>query len=63
LETSAAQPSAASARRHRFADIRDTQNRFATSRSPAPASINSAAADRTRSRRALALHGNGDGEA
>jgi len=38
--------------RHRFADIRDTRNRRATSRSLAPASINSAAASRTCSRRA-----------
>ena len=45
-------PSMASARRHRFADIRDTRNRRATSRSLAPASIRSAAASRTRSRRA-----------
>src|SRR6266700_5700174 len=36
----------------RFADIRDTRNRFAISRSLAPASISSAAASRTRSRRA-----------
>jgi hypothetical protein len=43
---------AASARRHRFADIRDTRNRFATSRSKTPASISSAAANRTCSRRA-----------
>jgi hypothetical protein len=42
---------AASARRHRFADIRDTQNRFAISRSLASASISSAVANRTRSRR------------
>jgi hypothetical protein len=28
LEASAARPPAASARRHRFADIRDTRNRF-----------------------------------
>jgi hypothetical protein len=39
-------PSMASARRHRFADIRDTRNRRATSRSLAPASISSAAASR-----------------
>jgi hypothetical protein len=51
METRAARPSAASARRHRFADIRHTRNRFATSRSLAPASISSAAASRTRSRR------------
>jgi hypothetical protein len=43
---------AARARRHRFADIRDTRKCFATSRSLAPASIISAAASRTRSRRA-----------
>jgi len=41
-----------SAWRHRFADIRDTRNRRATSRSLAPASISSAAASRTCSRRA-----------
>ena len=52
LEASAARPPAASARRHRFTDIRDTRNRFATSRSLAPASIISAAASRTFSRRA-----------
>jgi len=40
------------ARRHRFTDIRDTRNRRATSRSLAPASISSAVASRTRSRRA-----------
>jgi hypothetical protein len=40
-------PSMASARRHRFADIRDTRNRRATSRSLAPASTSSAAASRT----------------
>jgi hypothetical protein len=39
LEASACFPPAASARRHRFADIRDTRNRFAASRSLAPASI------------------------
>ena len=39
--------------RHRFADIRCTRNRRATSRSLAPASISSAAASRTRSRRHL----------
>jgi hypothetical protein len=38
-------------RRHRFADIRDTRSRLATSPSPAPDSINSAAPSRTRSRR------------
>ena len=43
---------AASARRHRFTDIRDTRNLLATSRSLAPASISSAASSRTRSRRA-----------
>jgi hypothetical protein len=52
FETSAVRPPAASARRHRFADIRLTRNRFATSRSLAPASIKSAAASRTSSRRA-----------
>ena len=36
----------ASARLHRFADIRDTRNRRANSRSLAPASIRSAAASR-----------------
>jgi hypothetical protein len=51
-DASAARPPAASARRHRFADIRDTRNRRATSRSLAPASISSAAANRTCSRRA-----------
>jgi len=40
------------ARRHRFTDIRDTRNRRATSRSLAPPSIRSAAANRTCSRRA-----------
>jgi hypothetical protein len=39
-------------RRHRFADILDTRNRRATSRSLAPSSISSAAANRTCSRRA-----------
>ena len=48
----AARPPAASARRHRFADIRDTRKCRATSRSLAPASIKSAAAKRTCSRRA-----------
>ena len=52
LEASAGLPPAASARRHRFADIRDTRKRLATSRSLAPASISSAAANRTCSRRA-----------
>ena len=42
----------ASVRRHRFADIRDTRNRRATSRSLAPALISSAAANRTCSRQA-----------
>jgi len=42
----------ASARLHRFADIRNTRNRRANSRSLAPASIRSAAASRIRSRRA-----------
>src|ERR1700677_3699716 len=41
----------ASARRHRFADIRDTRNRLAAFRSLAPASISSAASSRTCSRR------------
>ena len=50
LEASAARPPAASARRHRFTDIRDTRKYFATSRSLAPASINSAADSRTCSR-------------
>ena len=49
---SAARPPAARARRHRFADIRDTRNRFATSWSLAPASISSAAASCACSRRA-----------
>ena len=52
LEASAARPPAASALRHRFADIRVTRNRVAISRSLAPASISSAAANRTCSRRA-----------
>ena len=52
FDISAARPPEASARRHRFADIRVTRNRCATSRSLAPASINSAAANRTCSRRA-----------
>ena len=52
LGASAARPPAARARRHRFADIRDTRNCRATSRSLAPASIKSAAASRTCSRRA-----------
>ena len=52
LEASASRPPAASARRHRFTLIRETRNRFATSRSLAPASIISAAASRTCSRRA-----------
>jgi hypothetical protein len=51
FEASAARPPASSARRHRFADIRDTRNRLATSPSLAPASIISAAASRTCSRR------------
>ena len=50
-----ARPPAASARRHRFTDIPDTRNRLAISRSLAPASISSAAASRTCSRRALLL--------
>jgi hypothetical protein len=45
-------PLVASARRHRFTDIRDTRKRLATSRSLTLASISSAAASRTRSRRA-----------
>jgi hypothetical protein len=52
LDASACFRPAASARRHRFADIRDTRKRFAISRSLAPASISSAAANRTCSRRA-----------
>ena len=52
LEASAGRPPAVSARRHRLADIRVTRNRAATSRSLAPSSIHSAAASRTRSRRA-----------
>jgi hypothetical protein len=52
LEASAGFPPAASARRHRFADIRDPRNRLVISPSLAPASINSAAASRTCSRRA-----------
>jgi len=52
LDASAARPPAATARRHRFAGIRDTRNQRATSRSLAPASISSAAANRTCSRRA-----------
>ena len=51
LVARASRPPAASARRHRFADIRDTRNLLATSRSLAPASISSAASSRTRSRR------------
>jgi hypothetical protein len=51
-DASAARPPPASARRHRFADIRDTRKYRATSRSLAPASNNSAAASRTCSRRA-----------
>jgi hypothetical protein len=46
---------AASGRRHWFADIRDTRNRLAISRSLGPASISSAAASRTCSRRAPLL--------
>ena len=52
LEASAARPPAARARRRRFAGIRGTRKRLATSRSLAPASISSAAASRTCSRRA-----------
>jgi len=52
FDTSAARPPPDSARRHRFADIRDTRKYLATSRSLAPASINPAAASRTCSRRA-----------
>ncbi len=47
LDVSATRPPAASARRHRFADIRLTRNRWAGSRSLDPASIRSAAANRT----------------
>jgi hypothetical protein len=44
---------AASALRHRFADIRDARKRLATYRSATPAaSINSATADRTHSHQA-----------
>jgi hypothetical protein len=52
LEASASRPPAASDRRHRFTLIRDTRNCRAISRSLPPASIISAAASRTRSRRA-----------
>ena len=52
LEASACFPPTASARRHRFAGILDTRKRFAISRSQAPSLISSAAASRTRSRRA-----------
>jgi hypothetical protein len=51
LVARASRPPASSARRHRFADIRDTRNRLATSWSLAPDSISSAASSRTRSRR------------
>ena len=51
LEASACFPPAASASRHRFASISDTRNRRATSQSLVQASISSAAASRTRSRR------------
>jgi hypothetical protein len=47
LEASAIRPPTGRARRHRFADIRDTRNRFATSWLLASASIISAAASRT----------------
>ncbi len=52
LEAGAGRPPEASARRHRLADILLTWNRVATSRSLAPSPIPSAAASRTRSRRA-----------
>jgi hypothetical protein len=52
FEASACRPPAPNARRQRFADIRVTRKRRAISRSLAPASISSAAASRTRSRRA-----------
>ena len=52
LALRAARPPAARSRRHRFALIRDIRNRLAISRSLAPASIISAAASRTCSRRA-----------
>src|SRR6266851_2475797 len=52
LEASAARPPEVRALRHRFTLIRDTRKCRAISRSPAPASIISAAASRTRSRRA-----------
>ena len=55
FDISAARPPADSARRQRFADIRVTRKRFATSRSLAPASIRSAAANRTCSRRARSI--------
>lgn len=54
LEARACQPPEAKARRRRFADIRVTRNRRATSRPLAPASISSAALSRTCSRRARA---------
>jgi hypothetical protein len=50
FEASARRPPTASARRQRFADIRVTRKRFTTSRSLTPASISSAAANRTCSR-------------
>ena len=53
LEARACRPPEANARRQRFADIRVTLNRRATSRSLAPVSIRSAAVSRTCSRRAL----------
>ena len=52
FEASASRPPASRARRQRFAGIRLSRNRLATSRSLAPASISSAAASRTCSRRA-----------
>jgi len=52
FDARASRPPAARARRHRFADIRLTRSRLATSRSLAPASIISAASSRTFSRRA-----------
>jgi hypothetical protein len=57
FEASAILPPPANARRHQFAGIRVTRNRRATSRSLAPASISSAAASRTYSRRARSSGG------
>ena len=52
LDASAGRPPATSSRCHRLADIRVTRKCSATSRSVAPSSNHSAAANRTRSRRA-----------